>query len=108
MQAHNKTVYLQNLHQNILPRVSGHYGILMTISEKTRFPFTFKLNGIYDHSETFPFDFEHKWKSIWFRKSKGKLSQRSYPIQFERKCTFLSVTEQRIDSTNGILVWKYK
>ena len=39
------------------------------------------------------FDFEHKWNSIWLRKSKGKLSPRSYPIQFEWKwnTSFLSV-----------------
>ena len=51
----------------------------------------------YDHSGSFPFDFEHKWNSIWFGKSKGKLSPWSYPIQCERKwkCSFLSV--QMID-----------
>ena len=34
-----------------------------------------------------------KWNSIWFRKSNGKLSPRSYPIQFERnwKYSFVSV-----------------
>ena len=47
----------------------------------------------YDRGGGFPFDFEHKCNSIWLRKSKGKLSSRSYPIQFERKWkySFLSV-----------------
>ena len=41
----------------------------------------------------FSFWFWTKWKSIWFRKSKRKLSPRSYPIQCERKWkySFLSV-----------------
>ena len=38
----------------------------------------------YDPSDSFPFDFEPN--EIQFcSKSKGKLSPRSYPIQFERK-----------------------
>ena len=46
----------------------------------------------YDHGDSFPFDFEPN--GIPFgSKSKGKLSQRLYPIQFERKWkySFLSV-----------------
>ena len=39
----------------------------------------------YDRGDSFPSDSEHKWNSILFRKSKGKLSSRSYPIQCERK-----------------------
>ena len=38
----------------------------------------------YDHGDSFPFDFEPN--GITFgSKSKGKLSSRSYPIQFEIK-----------------------
>ena len=46
-----------------------------------------------DRGDSFPFDYENKWNSIWFKKSKGKLSPRSYPIQCERKWkySFLSV-----------------
>ena len=49
----------------------------------------------YDRGDSFPFDSEHKWNSIWFRKSKGKLSPRSYPIQCESKWkySFLSAME---------------
>ena len=46
----------------------------------------------YDRGDSFPFDFEPN--GIPFgSKLKGKLSPRSYPIQFERKCkyNFLSV-----------------
>merc|ERR1719452_59469 len=38
----------------------------------------------YNRGDSFPFDF-NQMESIWFRKSKGKLSPRSYPIQCERK-----------------------
>ena len=38
-----------------------------------------------DRGDSFPFDYENKWNSIWFKKSKGKLYPRSFPIQFERK-----------------------
>ena len=46
----------------------------------------------YDHGDSFPFDFEPNGNPFG-SKSKGKLSQRSYPIQFERKLntSFLSV-----------------
>ena len=52
----------------------------------------------YDRGDSFPFDFEHKWNSIWFRKSKEKLSLRSYPIQCEWKWkhSFLSVRGMNI------------
>ena len=46
----------------------------------------------YDRSDSFPFDFQPN--GIPFgAKSKGKLSVRSYPIQYERKrkYSFLSV-----------------
>ena len=48
----------------------------------------------YDRGDSFPFDFlNQKWNSISFKKLKGKLSPRSYPIQCERKwkSSFLSV-----------------
>ena len=44
----------------------------------------------YDRGDSFPFDFDPN--GIPFgSKSKGKLSPRSYPIQCERKYSFLSV-----------------
>ena len=47
----------------------------------------------YDHDDGFPLDFEPNGISFG-SKSKGKLSPRSYPTQFERKSntSFLSVT----------------
>ena len=49
----------------------------------------------YDRGDSFPLDFEHKWMSICFRKSKRKLSPRSYPIKCERnrKYSFLSMSD---------------
>ena len=46
----------------------------------------------YDHGDSFPFDFEPNGYPVG-SKSKGKLSPRSYSIQFERKwnTSFLSV-----------------
>ena len=44
----------------------------------------FTLNGIWSWWQ-FSFRFWTKWNNICFRKSNGKLSPRSYPIQFERK-----------------------
>ena len=38
----------------------------------------------YDHGDSFPFDFESN-EIPFSSKSKGKLSPRSYPIQFERE-----------------------
>ena len=50
---------------------------------KLAFYFLSKLMG-YDRGDSFSFDFEPN--GIQFRsKLKGKLSPRSYPIQFERK-----------------------
>ena len=48
----------------------------------------------YDRGDSFPFDFEPDGISFG-SKSKGKLSPRSYPIQFERKLntSFLGVGE---------------
>ena len=46
----------------------------------------------YDHGDSFPFDFEPN--GIQFRsKSKGKLSPRSYPIQYERKWKYSFLSE---------------
>ena len=66
--------------------------ILTAYTEKTSIPFPFKLNEIWSWWQ-FSFRFWTKWISIWFRKSNGKPSPRSYPIQFERKWnhSFLSV-----------------
>ena len=49
----------------------------------------------YDRSDSFSFDFEPNGFSFG-SKSKGKLSPRPYPIQFERKwnTSFLSVMAQ--------------
>ena len=46
----------------------------------------------YDRGDSFPFDFEPNEISF-DSKSKGKLSPRSYPIQFEKKwnTSFLSI-----------------
>ena len=52
-------------------------------TEKTIFPFPFKSNGLWSWWQ-FSFRFSTIWKSIWF-KIKGRLSARSYLIQFERK-----------------------
>ena len=46
----------------------------------------------YDRGDSFPFDFEHKWNSIWFRKCTGKQSPRSYPIECERKWKYSFVS----------------
>ena len=43
----------------------------------------------YDHGDRFPSDFDPNGTPFG-SKSKGKLSPRSYPIQFEWKCSFLS------------------
>ena len=63
-----------------------HMSVAMSApyTEKTMLPFPFILNGIWSWWQ-FSFRFLTKWKSIWFRKSKGKLSPLSYPIQFVRK-----------------------
>ena len=51
----------------------------------------------YDHADSFPFDFEPngiKFDSILNQmESKGKLSPRSYLIQFERKCKYSFLSE---------------
>ena len=49
------------------------------------FPFDFEPNGI-------PFDFEPNGLAFG-SKLKGKLSPRSYPIQFEKKYSFLIVVK---------------
>ena len=49
----------------------------------------------YDRGDSFPFDFEPN-RIPFDSKSKGKLSPRSYPIQYERKWmySFLSLGEK--------------
>ena len=44
----------------------------------------------------FSFQFLTKWNSIWFRKSKEKLSPRSYPIQCERKLKYSFLSVERL------------
>ena len=58
---------------------------------KTIFPFPFTLNGIWSWWQ-FSFQFWTKWNSVWFRKSKGKLSPWSCPIQCERKWKYSFVS----------------
>ena len=50
----------------------------------------------YDRGDSFPLDFEQNG-SQFGSKSKGKLSPRSYPIQYERKwnTSFLSVADTK-------------
>ena len=50
---------------------------------------------VYDRGDTFPVDFEPN-RNPFGLKSKGKLSPRSYPIQFERKwiTSFLIVVNE--------------
>ena len=63
-----------------------------TCSEKTSIVFPFK----FFKADSFLFDFESN--GIPFdSKSKGNLSPRSYPIQFQRKCntSFLSVPREK-------------
>ena len=64
-----------------------------TYTEKTSIPFPFKLNGIWSWWQ-FSFWFSEPNWTPFGSKSKGKLSPRSYPIQFERKwnASFLSIT----------------
>ena len=57
----------------------------------------------YDRGDSFPVDFEPNGIPFGFpfgSKSKGKLSPRSYPIQFERKLkySFISVRRSRLTS----------
>ena len=53
----------------------------------------------YDRDDSFPFDFE--LNGIQFgSKSKAKLSRRSYPIQFERKCKYSFLREGQLAGKN--------
>ena len=56
----------------------------------------------YGRGDSFPSDFEHKWYSIWFRKSKGKLSPRSYPIQCERKWKYSFLSVKRLSDRKNV------
>ena len=68
----------------------------------------------YDRGDSFLFDFEPN-EILFGSKSKGKLSPRSYPIECERKYSFLSVREVSVSWYNGspidcpaeTLKWKY-
>ena len=65
----------------------------LSLSTLIKLYFHFLSNWMgYDRGDTFTFDFEPKGNPF-ISKSKGKLSPRSYPIQFERKWkhSFLSV-----------------
>ena len=57
----------------------------------------------YDHGDSFPVDFEPNGNPFG-SKLKGKLSPRSYPIQFERKwnSSFLSILAAIEFSLRGI------
>ena len=54
-------------------------------SLKNRFPVSFKIETEYNCGDIFPLDFEPQNGIPFCSKSKGKLSSRSYSIQFERK-----------------------
>jgi len=58
----------------------------------------------YDGGDSFPFNFEPN-RIPFGSKSKGKLSPRSYPFQFERKLkhSFLSVPTQTLTRTAIII-----
>ena len=64
----------------------------------------------YDHGDSFPFDSEPNWIPFG-SKSKGKLSPRSYPIQFERKwnASFLSADsiEEKLQTQYTLHAEKY-
>ena len=59
----------------------------------------------YDRGDSFPFDFEPNGNTF-SSKSRGKLSPRSYPIQFERKSntSFLSVIARYYGAITAITV----
>ena len=61
-------------------------------TDKTIFTFPFNLNGIWSWWQ-FSFRFRTKLNSIWFKKSKRKLSPRSYPIQLERKWKYIFLAD---------------
>ena len=56
----------------------------------------------YDRGDSFIFDFEPN-KISFGRKSKGKLSPRSYPIQCERKWKYSFVSVDRKITTNRLI-----
>jgi len=73
-----------------LPKQRGVFGVNTSCSTLRKLHFNFLSNLMgYDRGVSFPFDVEPN--GIPFgSKSKGKLSPRSYPIQFEWKYSFLS------------------
>ena len=75
-------------------RLSGQY------TEKNIFPFPFELNGIWSWWQ---FSFDFKPNGFPFgSKLKGKLSPRSYPIHFERKCRYSLLIVASHDSISEI------
>ena len=80
IQMDSKTSFEVPSHSN---QTDSHLDIYLYTLRKLYFQFLSHWMG-YDHGESFPFDFE--LNEIPFgSKSKGKLSPRSYPIQFQRK-----------------------
>ena len=80
------------------PPTEQHIGISWRLqipfTEKTSLPFPFKLNGIWSWWQ-FSYRFSEPNGIPFSSKSKGKLSPRSYPVQFEREwktCVQLLVT----------------
>ena len=56
----------------------------------------------FDHGDCFPFDFETNGNPFG-SKSIGKLSPRSYPIQFERKWKYSFLSVDRKTATNRLI-----
>ena len=76
---------------SILEHVQWQHPVSANTLRKLYFYFLSNLMW-YDHGNCFPFDFEPNGITFGIN-SKGKLSPRSYPIQFERKwrCSFPSI-----------------
>ena len=68
-------------------------------TEKTIFPFPFKLNGIWSWWQL-SFRFWTKWNSIWFKIERKTVTTIIYPIQCKSKgkYSFLSVTCRILDT----------
>jgi len=75
--------------------IHGVFGANISCSALRKLHFNFLSNLMgYDRGVSFPFDVEPNWIPFG-SKSKGKLSPRSYPIQFEWKYSFLSAGHSR-------------
>ena len=57
----------------------------------------------YDRGDSFPLDFEPNGNPFG-SKSKGKLSPRSYPIQFERKSNTSFLSEDGLNTSRAAFV----